>query len=66
MKKQFTDVGRDYLYIHGANNQNFLNISKGLFNDRINWVNINYDQILNFNRDFILNADSKLPFVAFV
>ena len=55
----------DYLKIFGANC--FGNgIDKKSYNDRVEWVNKNEDDILNFrNGKLIKEADSKLLFIAF-
>jgi DNA-directed RNA polymerase len=58
-------VALDFLKIYGANC--FGNgIEKKSYDDRINWVDENEDEILNFRKSDVINkADSKLLFVAF-
>jgi DNA-directed RNA polymerase len=57
--------GKNYLYIYGANNHNENSISKESYLDRINWVKINYEQIINLDRELILSAENKFIFTAF-
>jgi len=55
----------DYLKIFGANCYGN-GIDKKSYNDRVNWVNNNEEDILNFkNGKLIEKADSKLLFIAF-
>jgi DNA-directed RNA polymerase len=48
--EKINESGKDYLYIHGANNHNQNNISKQTFCDRINWVKDNYNLIINLDK----------------
>lgn len=60
-----TELGKNHLYIHGANNHNENNIGKDSFNNRINWVKNNYDKIINLNKELILSAEKPFTFLAF-
>jgi len=62
---KLTNIGKDYLYIYGANNHNENNINKSSYNDRIKWVKNNYDKIINLNKDLILSAEKPFIFVSF-
>ena len=59
------NIALNYLKIFGANC--FGNgIDKKSYNDRVEWVNSNEDQILNFKNGNLINqAESKLLFIAF-
>lgn len=59
------EKGKYYLYIYGANNHNMNKISKASYIDRINWVNQNYDKIINLDKDLILSADNPFTFATF-
>lgn len=60
-----TSSGKDYLYIYGANCYNFNGLNKRSYQDRIKWVEDNYDQIIRMDLDFILKAESKFLFASF-
>jgi Autographiviridae RNA polymerase len=63
--ESLTATGKKYLYIFGANCYNINNLSKQSYNERIQWVKDNYDNIIKMEPSFILKADSKFLFVAF-
>jgi DNA-directed RNA polymerase, mitochondrial len=62
---ELNEKGKDYFYIYGANCYNINNLSKKSFKDRIEWVNLNYDKIVNLDKDFILKAKNLLLFTSF-
>jgi hypothetical protein len=59
------EKGFDYLYIYGANAYNENGIAKKSINERINWVQINYQKILKMEKEFLINAKEKFTFAAF-
>jgi len=63
--ESLSDLGRESLYIFGANCYNENNIGKASFEERIQWVKDNYENIIKMDPDFIKKAESKLLFVAF-
>nr|YP_025889.1 DNA-dependent RNA polymerase [Moniliophthora perniciosa]AAQ74287.1 DNA-dependent RNA polymerase [Moniliophthora perniciosa] len=63
--EKVNEEGKFYLYIYGANSHNQNKISKASFKDRIDWVNKNYDKIINLDRELILTAESPFIFTAF-
>lgn len=60
-----TETGKRYLYLYGANCYNVNNLSKNSFDDRLDWVNENYDKIIKLNKDFILKAENLFLFTSF-
>lgn len=60
-----SDEGKIYLYIYGANSHNDNGLSKSSFKNRIEWVNKNYEKIINLDKELILKADSPFIFTAF-
>jgi hypothetical protein len=60
-----TKSGKYFLYIFGANCYNYKNISKSSYDNRVKWVEKNYNKIINLEPDFILKAESKFLFTAF-
>jgi DNA-dependent RNA polymerase len=60
-----TEVGKYYLYVYGANQHNQNNISKTSFKDRFNWVENNYEKIINLDRELILSAEKPFMFTTF-
>lgn len=60
-----TDSGKYFLYVFGANCYNYKNISKSSYEDRVKWVEKNYNKIIKLEPDFILKAESKFLFTAF-
>lgn len=63
--EKVNEEGKFYLYIYGANSHDQNKISKASFKDRIDWVNENYDKIINLDRELILSAESPFIFTAF-
>ena len=67
--EELTELGKDYLYIYGANLFNVKikdkTISKKPLLERINWVKDNYQKIINLDIEFIKKAESKFLFAAF-
>ena len=63
--QELNEEGLKNLYIYGANVYNFNNISKNSFEDRIQWVLDNKENILKMDNDFINGAQNKLVFIAF-
>jgi DNA-directed RNA polymerase len=59
------EVGKIYLYIYGANNHNENNISKCSFDNRIEWVELNYAKIISLDKDLILSAENPFLFISF-
>lgn len=57
--------GKIYLYIYGANSHNEKGISKASFEERIKWVKLNYDKIINLDKELILSAENPFVFTAF-
>ena len=57
--------GKIYLCIYGANSHNEKGISKDSFEERIKWVKLNYDKIINLDKDLILSAENPFVFTAF-
>jgi DNA-directed RNA polymerase len=63
--KSLTETGKYHLYIHGANNHNENNISKDSFENRVQWVENNYEKIINLDKSLILSAEKPFIFLAF-
>ena len=67
--EKLTTDGIDYLYIYGANlyNEtiNEISVAKLSFGERINWVEKNYNKIINLDIEFIKKAESPILFAAF-
>jgi DNA-directed RNA polymerase len=59
------EKGLYYLYIYGANAYNENGLAKKSINERINWVKINYQNILKMEKEFLINAKEKFTFAAF-
>lgn len=59
------ESGKYHLYIHGANNHNFNNISKDSYFNRIKWVQDNYNKIISLDKDLILSAEKPFTFLSF-
>jgi hypothetical protein len=59
------EYGLYYLKIYGANNHNEDNLSKKSIVDKIKWVDIHYDKIINLDRELISSAENKFIFAAF-
>ena len=59
------ETGKYYLYIYGANLYDENNLSKSSYSDRINWINLNKQRILNMDPDFILKSKSVFLFASF-
>jgi DNA-directed RNA polymerase len=59
------EKGFDYLFVYGANAYNENGLAKKSFNERINWVKLNYLKILKMDKDFLMNAKEKFTFAAF-
>jgi DNA-dependent RNA polymerase len=59
------EKGFDYLYIYGANAYNENGLAKKSINERINWVQVNYQKILKMEKEFLINAKEKFTFAAF-
>lgn len=57
--------GLEYLFIYGANSYNENGINKKSNFERINWVNKNYNKILEMDKDYILKAESPFVFANF-
>lgn len=60
-----TEEGLKYLYIYGANLHNENSISKNTNENRIKWVEDNYNKIIQMDQIFISSAESKILFAAF-
>lgn len=63
--QSLTEKGKDYLYIYGCNLYNENNMSRSSYENRINWVKSNIENILSMKKDFILKAENKFCFVSF-
>ena len=59
------EIGRDYLYIYGANLYDENNISKISYRERILWVINNKQDILDMKENFMKLAKEKFRFAAF-
>jgi DNA-dependent RNA polymerase-like protein len=59
------EKGFDYLYVYGANAYNENGLAKKSINERINWVQLNYQKILKMEKDFLINAKERFTFTAF-
>lgn len=59
------DEGKIYLYIYGCNSHNENGLSKCSFKERIDWVNKNYEKIINLDKELILKAESPFLFTVF-
>ncbi len=59
------EKGFDYLYIYGANAYNENGLAKKSSNERIAWVQNNYQKILKMEKEFLINAKEKFTFAAF-
>jgi len=60
-----TETGKDYFYICGANSCDDEGLSKKSYEDRINWVEKNYDKIIKLDRDLISKAKNIFSFTSF-
>ena len=60
-----TPKGKEYFFIYGANCYNYNNINKKSFQNRIDWVYNNMENIIKMDIDFILKAESPTLFAAF-
>jgi hypothetical protein len=59
------EKGFDYLYIYGANAYNENGLAKKSINERIAWVQNNYQKILKMDKEFLISAKEKFTFAAF-
>lgn len=62
--QKLTEIGKYYLYIALANSHNELNVSKLSFWERYNWVTLNYNKIINLDKEFILKAEKPFNFIS--
>lgn len=63
--EMLTEKGKKCLYIYRANLYNKNNIAKASYEERVNWVKLNYDKIIKMDKTFIKKADSKILFISF-
>jgi len=63
--KPLTEEGKEYLYIYGANNHNQGSISKESYENRVKWVETNYNKIISLDKDLINSAENPFVFAAF-
>lgn len=59
------ESGLNYLKLYGANCYDYNNLSKKSFNERLNWVSGNHENILSLNKEFILKAKNIFLFTSF-
>lgn len=57
-----TEKGLYNFKIHGANTHNKDGLSKKSYFDRVQWVNDNYNKIINLDRELILSAENPFSF----
>ena len=53
--EKLTEIGKESLYIYGANLYNENKIYKACYEDRINWVNLNYNNIIKMDINFFIH-----------
>jgi DNA-directed RNA polymerase len=59
--EKINNEGKFYLYIYGANSHDQNKFSKASYKNRIEWVNKNYENLINLEKELILSADR--PFI---